>query len=88
MTLFYSDVQAVLPGIAGKIITIRRYSLYLMGIVSCRLTKKGTLVFVKDIFSCVHISKGYGVADYDILCYIYLVLLGGGYTNNPLHLTH
>ena len=44
------------------------YGLYLMGLVLCHMSAQRTLIFANDIFSCVHISKGYGEGDNVIFC--------------------
>ena len=63
------------------------YGLYLMGLGSCHIAAQVTLVFAEYILSYVHIREGYGAVNHVIVCYIVIVVVGGGSPNNPLYLT-
>ena len=63
------------------------YDLYLVGLGLCCLAMQGTFVFSEDIFSCSHISDGYGTVDHVIVFYIAILVLGEGSPDDPLYLT-
>ena len=63
------------------------YGLYLMGIGSCCIAAKGNFIFSEYIFRFVHISEGYGAVDHVVVCYIVILVICGGSTDDPLQIT-
>ena len=63
------------------------YGLYLMGIVLCCLAAKLTFVSAKDFSAVIKSARDMGQSIIMLFCYIFRVVLGGWFPDDPLYLT-